>query len=96
MKAHGIAVSDAITERQVSEQCDQIDFLVRALQLGGALNDAAFLSGVSAMGSGFVAADTFSTFFSAARHDGVATGRPLAYTPSCGCIRYTGSPFRIP
>jgi hypothetical protein len=96
MRDHGQTVSDAITERQVVEACDQLYFIADTLRRGGALNRNAFLQAVNGLGGGFVAGDTFSTFFSGNRHDGVAEGRPFAYTPSCTCFRYSGSRFRIP
>ena len=96
MRDHGQTVSDAITERQVVEACDQLYFIADTLRRGGALNRNAFLQAVNGLGAGFVAGDTFPTFFSSSRHDGAATGRPFAYVPSCTCFRYNGPRFRIP
>ena len=96
MRDHGQTVNDAITERQVVEACDQLYFLADSLRRGGALNRNAFLQSVNALGPGFIAGDTFSTFFSSNRHDGVATGRPFTYAASCTCFRYSGPRFRIP
>ena len=96
MRDHGQTVSDAITERQVVEACDELYFIADNLKLAGALNRTAFQQAVNGLGGGFVAGDTFPTFFSASRHDGVATGRPFAYVTSCTCFRYAGPRFRIP
>ena len=95
MRDHGQTVSDAITERQVVEACDELYFLADNMRLAGALNRNAFLTAVNSLGAGFVAGDTFSTFFAASRHDGVATGRPFAYVASCTCFRYNGPRFQI-
>lgn len=96
MRDHGQAVSDAITERQVVQSCDELHFLADRLRRAGALNRDAFLQAVNGAGAGFVAGDTFSTFFSASRHDGVAEGRPFTFQSSCTCFRYDGPRFRIP
>ena len=96
MRDHGQTVSDAITERQVVEVCDELYFLADNLRRGGALNRNAFLQAVNGLGSGFPDGVTFSTFFSANNHDGVAAGRPFAYVASCTCFRYNGPRFRIP
>ena len=96
MRDHGQTVSDAITERQVVEACDEIYFLADNLRRGGALNRNAFLQAVNSLGSGFADGVTFSTLFSGSHHDGVAEGRPFAYVASCTCFRYNGARFSIP
>jgi hypothetical protein len=95
MRDHGQAVTDTITERQVVEACDSLYFLAAALQRGGEPTRDGFLRGVTALAGSFVAGETFATYFSPSRHDGVAEGRPFGYVASCTCFRYIGSRFRI-
>jgi hypothetical protein len=33
---------------------------------------------------------------SATRHDGASAAQAFGYEPSCGCLRYRGSPIPIP
>jgi hypothetical protein len=91
MAAHGEDMSSAIVQRQAVAKCDELRFLKQALEAGGAPNRQALVVGAHRLRTRFVAGMTFSTFYDAAHHDGVASARDFAYDAGCDCFRYTST-----
>jgi hypothetical protein len=89
MQKNGVDVSSAIIKRQALEYCTNLSFLKAALEAGGSTVSAqSFRRGAERLGSSFQSGLTFATRFDAAHHDGVSQVRALAYTSSCGCMKY--------
>ena len=76
--------------------CDQLFFLTAVLRGQGEATPAALLNGVAALGRTFQSPLTFSTAFSATRHDGADAYRLLRYRGDCRCFAYVSPsrPFR--
>jgi hypothetical protein len=96
MSAHGQNVSAAIVQRQVIGKCDELQFLKRALEAGGAPTREALLAGAYRLGSSWVSGMTFTTRFDARHHDGAASFRDFAWNESCSCFRYTSGLRPLP
>lgn len=76
--------------------CDQLFFLAKVLEKQSEATPAALLTGVAALGSSYQSPLTFSTAFSASRHDGADAYRLLRYKADCRCFAYVSPsrPFR--
>jgi ABC-type branched-subunit amino acid transport system substrate-binding protein len=76
--------------------CDQLFFLSAVLRGQGEATPSALLDGVAALGRTYQSPLTFSTAFSAARHDGADAYRLLRYRADCRCFSYVSPsrPFR--
>lgn len=76
--------------------CDQLFFLSEALRGQRVATPAGLLNGVAALGTSYQSPLTFSTAFSASRHDGADAYRLLRYRNGCSCFEYVSStrPFR--
>lgn len=76
--------------------CDQLFFLRDAMRGQREVTPAALLQGVAGLGSSYRSPLTFSTAFSAVRHDGADAYRLLRFRSQCSCFAYVSSsrPFR--
>ena len=76
--------------------CDQLFFLRTVMAGKAEATPAALLSGVAAVGTTYRSPLTFSTSFSATRHDGADAYRLLRYKTDCRCFAYVSPsrPFR--
>ena len=76
--------------------CDQLFFLRTVMVGKNEATPAALLSGVAALGTTYQSPLTFSTSFSATRHDGAEAYRLLRYKTDCRCFAYVSPsrPFR--
>jgi hypothetical protein len=93
MRDAGINTSDIHTQLAV---CDQLFFIQQVLgKVEGPLNQATALAAINAVGSRFHPAETFGTFLSAARHDGMTQVANVAFVESCTCYRYTSAPYVV-
>lgn len=71
--------------------CDGVDLLRRAAGQPQALSSQQSLLRAALAGeTGFVSAVTIRTAFPDGRRDGVAAYRPMSFSDSCNCFRYTG------
>lgn len=79
--------------------CGPFLLLEAALARTGGQSAAALLQGAIAnLGSSFVAPGIVGGFtnYTATQHDGPSAAQVFGYQASCGCMRYTGQPVRVP
>lgn len=80
----------------MAELCDLLLFTQVVLAKTAGRSEApAFIKGAEALGDGFRSAATFAVEITDRRHDGAVRARPLAYSSSCECFRYTGGERRV-
>jgi hypothetical protein len=88
--------SSRLTAASAMYLCDQLFFLEQALRGQRVATPAALLKGIAALGRSYRSPLTFSTAFSADRHDGADAYRLLRYRNACSCFEYVSAtqPFR--
>lgn len=79
------------------EFCDRLFFLEAVIKRMNPrqVTREEFMRVVDHLGGSYGSTSLQRTYFSAQQHDGVVLGYDLRYVPSCGCMRYVGSPFDL-
>lgn len=92
----GQDMGDATNVRVAFAYCDTLEFLKAAAGDSAVeLSMASVQRGGEALGTHFTPTGTFAVQFGPGRHDGAAMARDLVYDASCGCFRYSGTPFPL-
>ena len=89
MNAGGINYEDRNAEAIALQQCDMVWFLETAIELGGPISAANFMTNVSRLGSRYLSTVNFANRFVPGVRDGTAALRRLAYFDNCSCVNYT-------
>ena len=76
--------------------CNSFNLLKMALESAPTPTRDGFVAAMNALGSRFESAATFAIRFDADHHDGTSAYRHWAYTPACGCMRYTSGNHPVP
>ena len=88
--------SDTNAENAQLGICDQIFFIQQVLdRVRGPLNQSSALAVINGLGSKFQPAETFGSYLSRGKHDGMSEVANVAFFPACTCYRYTSAPYRV-
>jgi hypothetical protein len=97
LKQAGLNYASGGTPRDLAFwYCDDLLFLVTAMNRASALTADGLLSATASLGRAFVPASTYSTFFAANRHDGANLVRMVRYHGDCRCGYFTGVSYQVP
>ena len=89
MKSAGENTSAPVSRFSALSMCDGV-LLLGATWSDPSLSAASFTSGLRSLGVRYPAVMTFATDFRTHR-DGASVYRPMAFTQSCDCWKYTGA-----
>jgi hypothetical protein len=95
MAQAGQSTPDRIALAQERYECDNFFMLKAMVDKVGRLDPSQLQAGLEALGDSYVPATTWTSSFSASRHNGTSSYRPLAYTTSCKCFNYVGGALPI-
>lgn len=88
----GFTFSDANSKTVGELECGTMWFFRQVMDsITATVNQASFIDAVNHLGSSFESPTIFSTFFSAAQHDGGGSYYDYYWNNSCTCMRYRGS-----
>lgn len=94
-KAAGVAVpgryiDGQFNSKQAMSYCESTMMLkLVADRVSGPLTAASWSAQAERLGTGFQAAQTFSTSYGPGKHTGATTYRDITYQSACGCMAYT-------
>lgn len=98
MKKHGYTFSSDNPNARAAAiaACGSLFFMQAAVaRMPGPLSVANFMAGVNSLGYGYNDPYTFGTYFSHARHDGLAAVRRARFDSAKPGFRYTTLPYRV-
>lgn len=90
LKKAGVATPSRLSFQEFSYYCDELFFLKATLDRADALTPPGVRAVADRLGTSFVPGQTYRTFFSPTRFDGVDAVRMGAYDEACNCFRYKG------
>lgn len=73
--------------------CDEFFFMQQVFAHVNPLNQQTAIAAIDRVGGSFHPIETFGTYLSASRHDGLSAVRNIAFFPSCTCYRYTSGSY---
>ena len=92
LSSKGFSFSDANSKTVGELECSVMWFFRQAMNsISGSVSQASFVNAVNGLGSSFQSPTIFSTFFSAAQHDGGGSYYDYYWNSSCTCMRYRGN-----
>ena len=95
-KRNGVTYDNANAATVALTTCNSFNLFKLAMESAPSLTRDGFVAAMNRLGTRFESASHFAVRFDADHHDGNAAYRHWAYTPACGCMRYTSGNFPVP